>query len=333
MKNRVTIVVYHYVRDFRHTRFPEIKGIDVRDFAAQLRYLNRHYRFITMGELIGAIESREEIPGNSLLLTFDDGYSDHFRYVFPLLDELNVQGAFYPTVRSVEEHTLLDINKIHYLLASVGDKGRLLQEILRRLDGLRGEFVLESSEAYLARIDRKHRFDTEEVVVIKRLLQAVLPEAVRHRISDELFRAFVTSDEAAFAEELYLTPAQIRSMARHGMHFGVHGYDHFRLELMDEPAQEKDIRAGLAFLERNQIDTTGWTMCYPHGSHNAALLGLLERLGCRLALTIEPDIADLTRHHRFLLPRLDTNDLPKVENQAPNVWTLQVSRPCESTEE
>ena len=47
-----------------------------------------------MEDLIDALYAHKNIPDNSVLLTFDDAYLDHFHYVFPLLDRLKIQGVF-----------------------------------------------------------------------------------------------------------------------------------------------------------------------------------------------------------------------------------------------
>ena len=98
----LTAVMYHYVRDLAHSRFPAVKGLDIGEFRAQLAYLRRHYEFVRVEDVLAALEG-EPLPANALLLTFDDAYADHYRYVFPILDELGVQGAFYPSARSVVE--------------------------------------------------------------------------------------------------------------------------------------------------------------------------------------------------------------------------------------
>lgn len=58
------------------------------------------------------------MPPHAVLLSFDDAYADHFEYVFPILEHEHIQGAFYPPVKAVTEHTVLDVNKIHFILAS-----------------------------------------------------------------------------------------------------------------------------------------------------------------------------------------------------------------------
>jgi len=75
---KVTIVMYHYVRDLKHSRYPEIKGLDISLFYEQIMFLKKHYKFITMEMLIDSFENGSALPDKSVLLTFDDAYSDHF---------------------------------------------------------------------------------------------------------------------------------------------------------------------------------------------------------------------------------------------------------------
>jgi len=115
---KLTIVMYHYVRPLALTRFPKIKGLDLPLFEEQLGYLAKHYSLISMEDLIDAIENRCQLPPRPALLTFDDGYLDHYAYVFPRLAERNLHGAFFPVSCAALDRKILDVNKIHFTLAS-----------------------------------------------------------------------------------------------------------------------------------------------------------------------------------------------------------------------
>jgi len=65
------------------------------DFAAQLDYLRcAGYTTITPTELADAIAGHGTLPDKPVILTFDDGYSDHYTQAFPLLRERGMTGAF-----------------------------------------------------------------------------------------------------------------------------------------------------------------------------------------------------------------------------------------------
>ena len=102
--------MYHYVRDLKHSRFPAIKGLSLERFCRQLDYIQARYTPISVEKLLRALGSGgEDLPPNPILLTFDDGYSDHFANVFPLLDARGIQGCFFPPAQAVLEHTVLDV--------------------------------------------------------------------------------------------------------------------------------------------------------------------------------------------------------------------------------
>ncbi len=48
----VTIVMYHYVRDLEHSRFPAIKGLSVERFCRQLDYIQNRYTPIAVENLL-----------------------------------------------------------------------------------------------------------------------------------------------------------------------------------------------------------------------------------------------------------------------------------------
>src|ERR1019366_8917529 len=163
MNRRVTIVMYHYIRDLKRSRFPAIKGLSVDRFCRQLEYIQAHYTPISVEKLLGALESEEDLPPNPILLTFDDGYSDHFANVFPLLDARGIQGCFFPPVQAILEHTVLDVNKIHFVLAAVSDTGTLLDKVFSCLAEFRSEHALKTREEYLLGVAGGARYGTPEV--------------------------------------------------------------------------------------------------------------------------------------------------------------------------
>ena len=92
--SNLTIVMYHYVRDLKNSRYPDIKGLDINLFKEQIDYMRKHYHIITMEEVIHSIDNQVKIPGKSVLLTFDDAYSDQYSNVFPILDKYKIRGSF-----------------------------------------------------------------------------------------------------------------------------------------------------------------------------------------------------------------------------------------------
>lgn len=308
----LTIVMYHYVRDLRHSRFPRTKGLDVRDFRGQLDYLQRRHTVVSMEEVMYAAQgSPTDLPDDAVLLTFDDGFVDHYTTVLPLLDERGWQGSFFVPSGPVLERKVLDVHKLHFVLAAVENTETLVDELLEAVEDYRGQYDLAEGEQYWHRLAQPGRFDPAEIIFIKRMLQCELPPRVREEIVNRLFETHVSSDEAAFAAELYLTLDQLRIMQRLGMHIGGHGETHCWLDRVGPEHREREIRVSLDLLTRVGADTEAWSFAYPYGAHDDALRSMLAAAGAKVGLTTEAARADLWRHKPLMLPRLDTNDVPR----------------------
>jgi peptidoglycan/xylan/chitin deacetylase (PgdA/CDA1 family) len=306
----LTIVMYHYVRDLERSRFPAIKGLSLERFRRQLDHITSHYTPVTVEAVLASMTTAESLPDNAILLTFDDGYSDHFGNVFPLLDERHIQGCFFPPAQAILERRVLDVNKIQFVLASVPDACALLDQVFAALPEFSESHDLKTREAYLESVTERHRYDSHEVIVLKRLLQRELPEPVRIEIVGRFFAKYVTCDEAAFASELYMSVEQIACLRRHGMHIGSHGYTHAWLNQIPSEGQAEEVDQSLAFLGQFGVALDNWTICYPYGGFNESLLEILRPRYCRLGFTVEARVAQLGMDDPLTLPRLDTNDLP-----------------------
>ena len=318
--SKVTVVMYHYIRDLKNSKYPEIKGLDVKDFREQVAYMDKHYNIISMEHLIAAIDGNAELPEKSLLLSFDDGYTDHFECVYPVLTKYGIQGSFYMPVRAITENKVLDVNKIHFILAAEEDKSRIIREIRADLAKFKEEYGLQDFSFYYEKLAKPSRYDIPEVVFIKRLLQVELKEPVKSLILNSLFEKIVNEDEGSFSRELYMDLSQIQTMKNDGMHFGSHGFDHFWLGSLGKEEQLFEISQSLEFLESIGCDMENWTMCYPYGNYNETTIDILDSLNCKLALTTEVKVGDITSGHRYKIPRLDATDIPKDGNAQPNAW-------------
>lgn len=317
----LSTIMYHYVRPISVSRYPGIKGLEYEDFIGQLQYLKKNYTPVTIEDIVGFLRGDvKNLPKNAVLLTFDDAYIDHFKYVYPALKKFGMQGAFYAPVKAVTERVLLDVNKIHFTLAACSDTKALLSDFIKEFNKLKLVYDLEDFESYYSRYAIPNRFDNADVIFIKRALQVALPEKVRGIISDNLFKKHIGLDDEGFCEELYMTPEHLEHMVNDGMHIGSHGYDHYWWNQLSEEKLDLEISRSKKFLESIGADKNALTACYPYGSWSESAINKLTELDFDLAFTTQVDISKLSSEGRFLIPRLDTNDIPKMKNADKNAW-------------
>lgn len=309
--SKFTVIMYHYVRNIKNSRYKKIKGLELNLFLEQVKYIKKNFNPITISDLISAYEGNYVLPSKSLLMTFDDAYSDHYMNVYPILKKHGIQGAFYVPAKTVEEAVVLDVNKIHFFLSACESIPKLIRVLHKKFNELKQEYNVKEFEQYYTDLAVANRFDSADVIFIKRLLQVALPEKMRQKICSDLFNEFVKIDEMEFSKELYMNKHQLSHMIDDGMHVGCHGYNHYWWDKLDEDELNQEISLSLRFLESLGENMKHWTACYPYGSSNPLSVNLLKEKGCRLAFTTSVRIADINDDNYLLIPRLDTNDLSK----------------------
>lgn len=316
---KLFISMYHYTRDLKHSRYPGIKGLDIDLFRRQMEFFKANCNVIRMEQVIEAIHSGDNLPENAVLLTFDDGYIDNYTVALPVLDEFGFQASFFIPGKTFTTHQLLDVNKIHYILANA-DIYNLVEDVKKEMDKYRGvEFDYAPTDELYEKYAIAGKYDNRESVFVKRMLQTVLPERLRNIISSNLFKKYVGVTEEQLAYELYMTPEQIRMLKKHGMFIGIHGYDHYWLGNLKKEKMQEDIKKALDVMDEF-IDRKGWVMNYPYGNFNTEVMEFIRENGACAGLTTEVRIADLEKDDVLTLPRLDCNDFPpKSENY--RKWT------------
>ena len=314
---KLYIAMYHYTRDLANSRYPEIKGLDYRLFKEQLDFFAAHFQVVTMEQVLEAAQGGKALPERALLLTFDDGYIDNYVAAFPVLQEHHMQGSFFIPGKTITENVLLDVNKIHFILASAPIES-LVRAVKERMDHYRGgKFSYPETAELWQQYAVANRFDGADTVFVKRMLQTALPEELRHIIASELFAKYVGLPEDKFARELYMNYDQIRVMRRAGMFIGCHGYDHYWLANLPQAEMQRDIEKGLDAIGEF-IDREAWVMNYPYGDYSEQVIDYIRSHGCQLGLTTYVRLAKLGEDDRFALPRLDCNDFPPKSDNYQN---------------
>lgn len=303
--NRCKILVYHYVRPIKDSQY-DIKGMDLEDFQDQITTLKKKYRFIGVKDVIDCIDNGRRISKNSVLLTFDDGLKDHYEYVFPILKENNIEGLFFPSGKPILEEIVLDVHKIHFVLASIKDVHSIVADIKENLNMLKSEHKIESFDSYYEKFAVKSRFDSKEIKFIKNLLQKGLPYKLRTELVNYLFKKYVTNDEKSFSKKLYLSIDEINEMKKAGMVFGSHSYSHDWMSTLTENELNEDLENNSEFLLK--IKGEYLLMCYPYGGYNNLVIRKISERGFQLGLTTEVGDAILDNENRLRLKRYDCND-------------------------
>ncbi len=104
----VAILMYHAVQPDPVKYIDSLGGIihSESTFRHQMEMLARDYHPISLGELTSKIRVGDRLSRRSVVVTFDDGYSDNYDVAMPILNELGIPATFYATVDCIENKKL-----------------------------------------------------------------------------------------------------------------------------------------------------------------------------------------------------------------------------------
>jgi peptidoglycan/xylan/chitin deacetylase (PgdA/CDA1 family) len=306
-------VMYHYVRDAAATPFPAIRALPPALFEQQLDWLQAEYELVDLEALEAALDGGRPLPPNAALLSFDDGFVDHYEAVLPVLAARRLSGVFFLAHdASGDTPRVLGVHKTHFLLAALGSAAFS--------DAVLGECraAAQAARASGATVFGLDRWEHADERAIKDLLNYELPILEAERVLDVLFERHL-GPQVEFARRLYLSAAMIAEMRRAGLVFGYHTRSHKMLSRLSPGDQAAELRDGVAWL-RALTGQARVSFCYPWGgpgTYTPASLDLLARTGYSVAFnTVRRRIA-VGADHRYELPRVDTRDLPPYTTGEP----------------
>ena len=71
-------------------------AVTAETFERQMRFLKQHnYNVVALEELVELIDSRQDIPAKTVVITFDDGYKNNFTHAFPVLEEYQIPATLF----------------------------------------------------------------------------------------------------------------------------------------------------------------------------------------------------------------------------------------------
>ena len=302
----IYVVMYHYVREKNNNNFPNLNVLEFKEFRRQKKYFKKNFNILDNNQFCEILNSKKIPKKKSILLTFDDGYFDHYHYVYPELFKNKISGLFYPTVDTIEKNVLLDVNKIQLVLEKEKNRDKLLKNIFQLLNKFKNK---EKFISNIQRIELKSRWDDKKTIMIKKLLQYYLPKKIRTQILEKLFNEIVSIEEKKLSKIFYLNKKQIKEMNSNGMTFGGHGHKHFWLGKLKRDDQENDIKKSINFFKKLRIYDNNFSFCYPYGSFNNETIKILKKFKVKFGLTtIKNSLKKNNINERFIIPRFDTND-------------------------
>ena len=106
------VAMYHSVTD--EGTSPDTYVISPSRLEKDLQYLSQHgFETVTIADLIAYVQQGEPLPKKPVMLTFDDGYYNNYKYAYPLLKKYRMKAILSPVGSLTEQFTETDDPKEH----------------------------------------------------------------------------------------------------------------------------------------------------------------------------------------------------------------------------
>ena len=248
IKNRhcgnIQILVYHRVNDEND---PFFSGIPIDAFKRQMEYLASSFNIISLEEAVKRLTKRD-VPDNTIVVTFDDGYRDNYVNAFPILRKLSIPATIFLAVDAIGSRRVLWHDRVFSAFRET------------RVSVLTG-FANSSSEYPLNTV-------AERLLAQQKVLHFIrsLDEEARLSAINALIEKLEVTDRKE-VPELMLSWEEVKAMHYNGISFGSHTVTHPILSRLSLERNREEIEKSKSTIEQ-RLGVRVTTFAYPNGKPN-----------------------------------------------------------------
>ncbi|MDY6903905.1 MAG: polysaccharide deacetylase family protein [Thermodesulfobacteriota bacterium] len=256
------VLVYHRFCDRPDT---EKLKIDSQTFENQLLTIKKHFKIVTLAEILKQKRLKKPLPDNSAVLTVDDGYLDFYTIAYPLLKKHNVKATLFPVVNFVDQKIWLWPDRILYAFENTSQTNCVIAFKRWRFD-----IDLTSSQGTASAFERI----INVAIAIDNHQKWELLDAVADQLQVDI-PGLPTAKYAPVSWD------QLREMNQNGIEIGSHTMNHPILSRIDKNEIEAEIFLSKAVLTK-KLNNEIVSFCYPNsfpGDINDQVVEAVKRAG------------------------------------------------------
>jgi peptidoglycan/xylan/chitin deacetylase (PgdA/CDA1 family) len=260
------ILVYHRVNDEQDPFFPAVP-IDV--FAQQMDYLASQFYVCSLADAVACLRTHD-LPDNTVVVTFDDGYRDNYLHAFPILKKFSIPTTIF-------------------LATEVIGSGKVLwhDRVFAAFRNTREPFLTEYGNQLGSHPLRTVKEKLLAQAHVRAFLRSLDNDARSLWIARLVEQLSVEDQHDADAPALMLTWDEVRIMHRDGISFGSHTVSHPILSKMSAVKAREEISESKRILEE-RLGAAVEAFAYPNGARDdftEEIKGMVKEAGYTCAVT------------------------------------------------
>jgi peptidoglycan/xylan/chitin deacetylase (PgdA/CDA1 family) len=239
------IPYYHVVSN---EELPHIRHLhpykNASQFLKDIDYLGKNFGPIQLSDLLDFIKKGKKLKKRSLFITFDDGYSECYSIVAPILYKKGIPAAFFVCSDLIDNKSMSYKNKASLIV----------------------ERLLKKNEKNLITLSYLRDYSSNDY--IKMILNVGYKD---RNVLDEIAEHLGINWEYYLkAKQPYLTSRQINEMENMGFYFGAHSLDHANFSELNIEEQIYQAKSSIDLIkQRFNIDYS--LFAFPFSDKNIPL--------------------------------------------------------------
>lgn len=277
----IQILLYHRVNDDEDPFFP---ATPIRVFAKQMDYLKQNFHICSLEEAVDRMR-RCDIPDNTIVITFDDGYKDNYLNAFPILKKFAIPAAIFLATDAIGSGKILWHDKVFHAFR---------------------ETQRPSMQVYLTDLEMISLSTLEEKLFAqKRVLKFLRSlDSSKRMMWIENFTEQLCPEDRDYQDGLMLDWHDVKIMNQYGISFGSHTVTHQILSELSLQEAKEEIYNSKTIIEEH-LGVPVRLFAYPNGTQEdftTLSKSILREAGYMCALTTifgpneyEQDLFELRR--------------------------------------
>ena len=236
--HRFILPFWHAVSDVPLTHLSQLYCVPtISEFERDLDFLLMNYKSASVNDVLRYAITSEQPAENLFFPSFDDGLTECYHVIAPILKRKGIQAAFFINPSFVDNKMLFHRLKASLILNSIADQTSGL---------IAAEKLLQQ------------QFPNKKLVPFLR--QA---NYTNHLLLDQIAEIFeIDLDDFLKKNQPYMTLDQIKELQNDGFLIGAHGMDHREFFLTSEDEIMEQISASIEFLIQ-EINPSIKTFAFP----------------------------------------------------------------------
>jgi hypothetical protein len=241
------IPYYHMISDERLSHVCHLYPYkNLSQFIGDIEFLVSRYEPISLQDLSDHVKHGRKLKNGSFLLTFDDGFSQNYSTVAPILLKKGIPAVFFLSTDFIDNRALCYKNKASIIIDYLSSHGECLLHAKQELPFFR-DTPLQDMPKIILSIKYKNR-----------------------NILDKLAETWgIDFDEYLIKNQPYLSSEQIRRMIEMGFCFGAHSIDHPLYAELSLEEQLTQTIGSLQFMKKN-FDLSYSVFAFPHNDSSVS---------------------------------------------------------------